>query len=65
MVYPHYLAPTPSMAVVELQPDLDEGDSPRASTSPGTRCCVAPSARASRPPASTAPGTRSGSGPWS
>ncbi|AUB85632.1 type VI secretion system baseplate subunit TssF [Candidatus Thiodictyon syntrophicum] len=25
MVYPHYLAPTPSMAVVELQPDLDEG----------------------------------------
>lgn len=25
MVYPHYLAPTPSMAVVQLQPDLDEG----------------------------------------
>ncbi|WP_295391332.1 type VI secretion system baseplate subunit TssF [uncultured Thiodictyon sp.] len=25
MVYPHYLAPTPSMAVVELQPDLAEG----------------------------------------
>uniref|UniRef100_UPI0025FED9A6 type VI secretion system baseplate subunit TssF n=1 Tax=uncultured Thiodictyon sp. TaxID=1846217 RepID=UPI0025FED9A6 len=25
MVYPHYLAPTPSMAVVELQPDLDQG----------------------------------------
>ena len=25
MVYPHYLAPTPSMAVVELQPDMDEG----------------------------------------
>ncbi len=25
MVYPHYLAPTPSMAVVELQPVLDEG----------------------------------------
>ena len=25
MVYPHYLAPTPSMAVVELQPDLEEG----------------------------------------
>ena len=25
MVYPHYLAPTPSMAVVELQPDLGEG----------------------------------------
>ena len=25
MVYPHYLAPTPSMAVVELQPDLNEG----------------------------------------
>lgn len=25
MVYPHYLAPTPSMAVVQLQPDPDEG----------------------------------------
>lgn len=25
MVYPHYLAPTPSMAVVEMQPDLTEG----------------------------------------
>ena len=25
MVYPHYLAPTPSMAVVHLQPDLAEG----------------------------------------
>lgn len=25
MVYPHYLAPTPSMAVVQLQPDLMEG----------------------------------------
>jgi len=24
-VYPHYLAPTPSMAVVQLQPDLTEG----------------------------------------
>jgi type VI secretion system protein ImpG len=25
MVYPHYLCPTPSMAVVQLQPDLTEG----------------------------------------
>ncbi|MDX1654659.1 MAG: type VI secretion system baseplate subunit TssF, partial [Candidatus Competibacteraceae bacterium] len=25
MVYPHYLAPTPSMAVVRFQPDLEEG----------------------------------------
>ncbi len=25
IVYPHYLAPTPSMAVVQLQPDLREG----------------------------------------
>jgi len=25
MVYPHYLAPTPSMAVLELQPNLAEG----------------------------------------
>ncbi|HEU0204907.1 MAG TPA: type VI secretion system baseplate subunit TssF [Burkholderiaceae bacterium] len=25
LVYPHYLAPTPSMAVVQLQPDLAEG----------------------------------------
>jgi len=25
IVYPHYLAPTPSMAVVQLQPDLTEG----------------------------------------
>lgn len=25
VVYPHYLAPTPSMAVVQLQPDLSEG----------------------------------------
>ena len=25
LVYPHYLAPTPSMAVVEMQPDLTEG----------------------------------------
>jgi type VI secretion system protein ImpG len=25
MVYPHYLAPTPSMAIVQLQPDLAEG----------------------------------------
>lgn len=24
-VYPHYLAPTPSMAIVQLQPDLSEG----------------------------------------
>jgi type VI secretion system protein ImpG len=24
-VYPHYLAPTPSMCVVQFQPDLDEG----------------------------------------
>jgi type VI secretion system protein ImpG len=25
LVYPHYLAPTPSMAVVQLQPDMAEG----------------------------------------
>ncbi|QHF45562.1 type VI secretion system protein ImpG [Pseudomonas sp. S35] len=25
LVYPHYLAPTPSMAVVQLQPDIGEG----------------------------------------
>lgn len=25
MVYPHYLAPTPSVAIVQLQPDLTEG----------------------------------------
>lgn len=25
MVYPHYLAPTPSMAVVEMQPNVSEG----------------------------------------
>src|SRR5712691_2044597 len=25
MVYPHYLAPTPSMAIVQFQPDLTEG----------------------------------------
>ncbi|MCG6986485.1 MAG: type VI secretion system baseplate subunit TssF [Thiocapsa sp.] len=25
MVYPHYLAPTPSMAVVQMQPDLTQG----------------------------------------
>lgn len=25
MTYPHYLAPTPSMAVVRLEPDMDEG----------------------------------------
>ncbi|VAX02090.1 Protein ImpG/VasA, partial [hydrothermal vent metagenome] len=25
MIYPHYLAPTPSMAVVRFQPDLSEG----------------------------------------
>jgi len=25
LVYPHYLAPTPSMAVVQFQPDLSEG----------------------------------------
>src|SRR5688572_31111912 len=25
IVYPHYLAPTPSMAVVQLQPSLSEG----------------------------------------
>src|SRR3954468_16768227 len=25
LVYPHYLAPTPSMAVVQLQPSLNEG----------------------------------------
>jgi type VI secretion system protein ImpG len=42
MVYPHYLAPTPSMAVVELQPDLDEGslvegfDIPRGTVLRGT-----------------------------
>ena len=25
LIYPHYLAPTPSMAVVQLEPDLNEG----------------------------------------
>ncbi|MDH3433865.1 MAG: type VI secretion system baseplate subunit TssF, partial [Gammaproteobacteria bacterium] len=25
LIYPHYLAPTPSMTVVQFQPDLDEG----------------------------------------
>ena len=25
IIYPHYLAPTPSMAVVQFQPDLTEG----------------------------------------
>ena len=25
IVYPHYIAPTPSMAVVQLQPDMNEG----------------------------------------
>jgi type VI secretion system protein ImpG len=24
-VYPHYLSPTPSMAIVQFQPDMDEG----------------------------------------
>lgn len=42
MVYPHYLAPTPSMAVVELQPDLGESalaegvDLPRGTLLRGT-----------------------------
>ena len=42
VVYPHYLAPTPSMAVVELQPDPDEGalaegfDCPRDTVLRGT-----------------------------
>lgn len=42
MVYPHYLAPTPSMAVVEVQPDLNEGrlaegfDIPRGTVLRGT-----------------------------
>lgn len=42
MVYPHYLAPTPSMAVVEFQPDLNEGrlaegfDIPRGTALRGT-----------------------------
>jgi len=26
LVYPHYLAPTPAMAVVQLQPDMSEGN---------------------------------------
>ena len=26
LVYPHYLAPTPAMAVVQLQPDISEGN---------------------------------------
>jgi type VI secretion system protein ImpG len=30
LVYPHYLAPTPSMAVVQMQPSLSEGRWPRA-----------------------------------
>lgn len=34
IVYPHYLAPTPSMAVVQFNPDLNEGSLARGSTIP-------------------------------
>ena len=34
LVYPHYLAPTPSMAVVQLYPDLTEGNLARGFTVP-------------------------------
>ncbi len=34
LVYPHYLAPTPAMAVVQLQPDMDEGSLAQGFTVP-------------------------------
>ncbi|MGE7990124.1 type VI secretion system baseplate subunit TssF [Pseudomonas sp. NPDC089554] len=34
LVYPHYLAPTPAMTVVQLQPDLDEGSLAQGFTVP-------------------------------
>ena len=34
MVYPHYLAPIPSMAIVQLQPDPDEGSLAKGYTIP-------------------------------
>ncbi|TFW20075.1 type VI secretion system baseplate subunit TssF [Duganella callida] len=34
LVYPQYLAPTPSMAIVQMQPDMDEGSLARGFTLP-------------------------------
>ena len=59
MVYPHYLAPTPSMAVVQLGPTCTRARWRRASWSRAAPRCAAGSAAAIRRPASTAPRTTS------
>ena len=59
IVYPHYLAPTPSMAVVQLQPEPDRGGLaaglPRAARQRAAQRC---SAGASRPPCEYRTGAR-------
>ena len=38
VIYPHYLSPIPSVAMVQLEADPDAGDAPRASPSTATAC---------------------------
>lgn len=58
IAYPHYLAPTPSMTVVQLQTDPDEGSLASGFPCPATRYCVPRWAVKPRLAASTAPPTR-------
>ncbi len=64
IVYPHYLAPTPSMVVVQLKPDSDDPGGPRSSA---TRASPLPDAschvpRRCRAPSSVMAGRRASFG---
>lgn len=58
IAYPHYLAPTPSMTVVQLRPDPNEGALSSGFSVERGAPCAASSAPMTRPPANTAPPTR-------
>ena len=55
IVYPHYLAPMPSMGIMQLQPNLGEGALAEGYRTPAGPRCAASSAAATRPLANTAP----------
>ena len=60
IVYPHYLAPTPSMVVVQLTPDASaNAAAARRRTAARHRAAQPARHRATRPPASSAPRTTS------
>ncbi len=64
IVYPHFLAPMPSMAVVQFTPDLGEAHFRKATISHAARFSAPNLSKANRPHANTEQRTMYNSGRW-